>query len=83
MRVVTVPTLHATESCLRLWEAATDMSNVNIWFSWASYIKQTDKSPLAVGKRFRLGYRLPLMGDYTFIATVKEYQKEKSVGPNA
>ena len=64
----------------RLWEAATDLRNVNIWFSWASYIKETDRSPLAPGKRFTLGYRLPLLGDYTFTATVKTFQKEKCVG---
>ena len=63
----------------RLWDAATDLGNINIWFSWASYIKEMDKSALGKGKRFQVGYRiLPPMGDYTFIATVKEFKRGRS-----
>ena len=59
----------------RLWHSAIDVGNINTWFSWASYIKEMDKSALGVGKRFKVGYRLlPHIGDYTFIATVKEFQ---------
>ena len=59
----------------RLWEAAVDLRNINVWFSWASYVNELDKTPMAVGKRFRVGYRLPGAGDYTFIATLKEYRR--------
>lgn len=61
---------------LRLWDAATDLRNINIWFSWASYITEIDRTALGKGKRFQVGYRiLPFMGDYTFIATVKEFKR--------
>ena len=63
-----------------MWDTATDLGNVNVWFSWASYIKEVDKSALGRGKRFQVGYRLlPFMGDYTFTATVKEYKRGRSV----
>ena len=62
-----------------LWDAATDLRNINSWFSWASYIKEIDKSALGRGKRLQVGYRiLPIMGDYTFIATVKEFKRGRS-----
>ena len=63
-----------------MWDAATDLGNINVWFSWASYVKEMDKTPLGLGKRFQVGYRiLPIMGDYTFIATVKEFKRGRSV----
>ena len=63
-----------------MWDAATDLGSINVWFSWASYIKEIDKTPLGLGKRFQVGYRiLPIMGDYTFIATVKEFKRGRSV----
>ena len=34
----------------RLWEAATDLVNLNTWFSWQSSITPLDSLPLAVGK---------------------------------
>ena len=34
----------------RLWEAATDLVNLNTWFSWQSSITPVDSLPLAVGK---------------------------------
>ena len=36
----------------RLWEAATDLVNLNTWFSWQSSITPLDSLPLAVGKVF-------------------------------
>merc|ERR1711997_1229274 len=63
-----------------LWDAATDLRNINIWFSWASYIKEIDKSALGRGKRLQVGYRiLPFMGDYTFIATVTEFKRGRVI----
>ena len=35
---------------VRLWEAATDLVNLNTWFSWQSSITPLDSLPLAVGK---------------------------------
>ena len=58
----------------RLYEAATDLRHLNIWFSWASSITHVDGLPMTVGKQYKVGYRLP-MGEYSFLATIKEISK--------
>ena len=72
-----------------LWSTATNMRQINSWFSWASFIREVrqyvfsdHKTPdhkvdpseeLGKGKEFLVGYRLPLIGDYVFSAKVTQF----------
>jgi len=62
----------------RLWEAATDLVNLNTWFSWQSSITPVDSLPLDVGKVFRVGYNLPgPLGQYSLLAKVTKMEETK------
>jgi len=61
-----------------LWEAATDLSNVNVWFSWLSSISPVDGLPLGLEKVYKVAYKLPLgLLEYSFLVTVTKYQKKR------
>ena len=49
LRFLALNIMEKTIMC-RLWEAATDLVNLNTWFSWQSSITPVDSLPLAVGK---------------------------------
>ena len=56
----------------------TDVRHINTWFSWASYVREVNpKQEMGEGKMFVVGYRVPVWGDYKFLATITHWDRGK------